>query len=379
MIAYLDESQQRFLKYWLPAVANGGAAWLLLLFLGSTPLVRASGLALVIVGVTLALRRMGAAVAVIGGLSLTLSPVFWSQTGGAEGQPATIVIAIIAASATVLLVALLGKRPYLAFGLGILVFVGLFWSQIGTPRSIRLTAFVVGWLMFLLIDMLLLTNPRPDEAPLLLMNAPNKRPDGSVPARNYHTMGILLLLGVGILNDPVLTFLVPAVALSLFLTRTKLPPWYWLGLGLALAVGVRGLAVDYLQNQAHLMILDEWRSADRWIDMVRLVSAQFGVVGLVLSILGLARLSRWYPPLGTVSLLAYGAYWFFGLVYVGSNRDVLLLPMIVIQVVWMTYAVLAFSEWAAKSTATRPHLGRYAVIVAYGLLPLLLLWTIVAP
>lgn len=99
---HLDEEQTLLIKFWSPALMNGALVWILLLVLGQTPLIRASGLALVIVGVTLALRRMGSFLSIVGGLALALSPVFWSQTGGGQGDPATIVIAVAAAGVTVI-------------------------------------------------------------------------------------------------------------------------------------------------------------------------------------------------------------------------------------------------------------------------------------
>jgi hypothetical protein len=372
----LDEAQILLIRFWTPALVNGAIAWLLLLLLGQTPLMRASGLALVIIGVTLALRRMGSILALIGGLALTLSPVFWSQTGGGQGEPATIVIALAAASVTVIIVAFLSNRPYIGMGLGIVVFAGLFWSQIGTPRSIRLTAFIISWLMFLLIDMLLLTNPRPDEAPMILRDGRLKTADGAAEARPYHTLGILLLMAVGVLNDPLLTLLFPSIALSLFLTHTRFAWWYWLALGLIAIVGLRGLWVDYMIGQAHLLALVDWRDGARWVNMIQLVISQFSIIGIIFGVLGLARLARWYPPLGTVLMLAYAAYWFFGLVYSGNQRDLLLLPMLVIQIVWMCYAVLALSEWVAKSLQNYPKIGRYIVILGYGILPLLMFFNI---
>ncbi|NJR12522.1 hypothetical protein HC776_01145 [bacterium] len=61
MTAVFPLTPQRlfWVRYWLPSVVAGGLAWLLFL-LAETPLIRASGLALVIVGLTLALRRLGA-------------------------------------------------------------------------------------------------------------------------------------------------------------------------------------------------------------------------------------------------------------------------------------------------------------------------------
>lgn len=373
----LDESQQRLIRFWLPALMNGLLAWLLLLILGETPLVRASGLALVIVGVTLALRRMGAVLAMVGALTLALSPAFWSQTGGGQGEPATIVIALGLAAVATIAVVFFSKRPSIGFGIGIIVFAAFFWSQIGTPRSIRLTAFVIAWLMYLLIDMLLITNPRPDDAPLILRDGGLKTVNGAVPARMYHIFGILLLVTVGIVNDPLLTLLMPAIVLSLILTKTRLEWWYWLAIGIVIGVGIRGLWIDYLQAQSPFIMLADWRLGANWLEMIDLIIQQFTVFGAGLSLLGLARLARWYAPLGTVSMVGFAAYWLFGVVYSSANEAILLLPMFVIFVLWMTYAVLAISEWGAKSLPDHPIAGRYLIISVYALLPAWLLWHIV--
>lgn len=376
LLHQLSEKHVQIIKFWLPALVNGAVMWLVFLLLGDTPLVRASGLAMVVVGVTLAFRRMGAVLAMVGGLTLALSPAFWSQTGGGMGDPATIVLALIAASLTVLVIIALSQRPYVGFGVGVVVFALLFWSQIGTARSLRLTGFVVAWLMFVLIDMLLLTNPRPDDAPLILRSGP-KKPDGSQPARAYHTLGILLLLAVGTLNDPLLVLLVPAMVLALLLSNAELPPWYWLGILVVAAIGVRGIVVDYLQAQSYLLMLDEWRHAERWIDIVQLIVQQFGVIGIALAVLGLARLSRWYPPLGSVTLVAFSAYGIFGIVYIGNDRDVLLLPFFVIHVLWMTYAVFSLGEWLGNSLPAPRQVGHYIMIALYALLPASMFFSIV--
>jgi len=362
--------QQRLVIYWLPALLAAGLAWLALLLLGQTPFIRASGLALAIMGVSLALRRLGALLAISGSLTLAFSAAFWSQTGGGEGEPATIVLASLAALLVLLAVVWFSPRRTQALqvgvALGLLVFVGIFFSQIGTPRSLRLTALVIGWLSFLLIDMLLLANPHPDEdAPPILGEGTEAR-----TARPYHTWGLLLLFGVGVINDPLLALLAPSLLLSLSLTYTRLPWYYWLGFGLLTALGLRGLLLDYLGAAPYFFILEDWRDAARWIAMLELVVQQFTPLGIVLGVLGLARLARWYPPLGVTTMVAYAAYFGFGLVYIGPNRDVLLLPLFVVQVVWMTYAVFTLSEWARKSQ----RLGLMTLArLGYVALPLLLL------
>jgi hypothetical protein len=227
-----------------------------------------------------------------------------------------------------------------------------------------------------LIDMLLLTNPRPDEAPMILRDGRLKIAEGAEDARPYHTLGILLLLGIGVLNDPLLTLLLPSVALSLFLTNTKMAWWYWVAVALIAIMGLRGLWIDYFIAQSHLFEFLEWRDGSRWVNMIQLVISQFSIIGVIFGILGLARLSRWYPPLGTVLMIAYAAYWFLGLVYFGNQRDLLLLPMFVIQIVWMCYAVLALSEWVAKSLQNHFKFGRFVVIAAYAILPLMMFYNI---
>lgn len=375
----LNTREYDFVKFWLPALVNGLVTWVLFMVLGETPFVRAVGLSLAVVGVTLSLRRMGALISVVGGLTLALSPAFWSQTGGGQNDPATIVIALFAATATVIAVFALSQRPYIGLGLGIVVFAAMFWSQIGTPRSLRLTGFVVSWLLFVLIDMLLLTNPRPDDAPHILRDARKILDEtGAEPARAYHTLGIWLLFTIGVLNDPVLVLLAPALGLSLFLTNTHLPLWYGLAFAAAVLVGLRGISVDYIANLSYLFEWEQWRYGTRWLETLQLVVGQFGWVGLGLAALGLARLSRWYPPLGTTTLMGYTAYGFFALVYTGNDRAVLLMPLFVIQVLWMTYAVFTLSEWMSKALAPNKRIGYYAVVALYSVLPIIMLGHILA-
>lgn len=368
----LSEQQYLLIKFWLPAVVCGALAWVAFLLLGDTPIVRASGLALVIMGIVLTLRRMGAVLAGIGGLTLAFCPAFWVQTGGGEGEPATIVIALLSAIVVMVLAVMVSKRPYIGFGLGVVIFVILFWSQIGTPRSIRLTAFVVSWLLYLVMDMLLITNPRPDDAPPLLLNQTDHHKQ-ALQAQPYHTWGILLLFGVGILNDSLVTLLAPAIFLSLYLSRTPLPVIFWVSLSLIVGVGMRGIVTDYGVVQAQFVMLGAWRDGRQWVELVNFVIAQFSILGVMAGVLGLARLARWYPPIGIVTMLCYAAYTGFALVYSGPNIESLLLPLLIVHTVWITYAVFALGEWAKKSFLVMGRWIRRAIILLYGLLPLIFL------
>ncbi len=369
---WLPDDQRRIAIYWLPAFIAGMLAWMAFVTTGQTPLVRATGLALVIVGVTLTLRRLGAILAVTGGLALAFSPAFWSQTGGGDSiGTATTVVALIAASFAAVIVVQMSRRPYIALGLGASVFAMIFWSQIGTPRSLRLTGLLTAWLLFLLVDALFTSNPRPDEAQ-------------PAPIENQHTFGLLIILCVGTLNDPLFVLLAPAVIIGLWLSWTPLPRWFWAALSIITLIGIRGIIVTYIDPAwwtisateaermgiaAPYILADGWRVGARWVNLMEVIIHQFTLVGAALSILGLARLARWYPVLGIVSMVAYGFYAIFGLVYFGADREVLLMPLFIIQIVWLTYAVYTFGQWLEKSLRSNVQRAHWLATSAYILLP----------
>lgn len=360
----LTAPQLRLLRQWGPTCLTAACAWLLLMILGEAPIARATGLALAVLGVTASMRPMGLVASVAGGLTLTLSPVFWSQAGGAITQPATIVVAAIFATFAVLAVSFLLKRAELAIGLGIALFAAIFWSQIGTAQSLRLTVLVAAWLLYLLIDMLLLTNPRPGIKP---PQSPMRR----------HLTGIPLLFAIGTLNDPLVSLFAPAILLGLLLSYARLPSWYWLAIAAITVVGAYLLAQRYLLADEPLLLPLGWRDAQNWLALGEYPLAQFGWTGIALGIVGVARLARWYPPLGTVTTIAFASYMLFGLTYIGAHREVLLLPLIIILVVWMTYAVNAISQWVNKTLQNESGLWIHLVSALYLALPALLLLDIV--
>lgn len=360
----LRASQRQLIRFWSPALIAAAVAWLLLLIVGETPLSRASGLALAILGVTASMRRMGFIASFCGGLTLAFSPIFWSQTGGGVTDPATIVLATGLAVVAMIASTLLFRREYLGIGLGVLVFATVFWSQLGTAQSLRLTGLVTAWMMYLLVDLIMLSNPRPG-------TKPPRQP------KPYHTYGLLFLLVVGALNDPLVVLFSPAIVLSLFLSYARLPNWYWLLTAAAIALGVGLLLRTYVLPQSALVNLWGWRHAQSWIELGQLLIAQFSVLGIALGVIGLARLSRWFPPLGTVLITAYAAYTFFGLVYDGAHREVLLLPLVMIQVLWMTYAVNAFGQWVNKTMGSETPRWTHVVSAFYLAVPVVLLWNII--
>ena len=283
---------------------------------------------------------------------------------GGVSEPATVVIAAAVALLAMVASTILLKRQDLGIGLGIGVFVILFWSQIGTPQSLRLTGLVSAWLLYLLVDMIMLTNPRPGITPA---RAP----------RSWHTLGLLLLLTIGTINDPLVVLFAPAILLALFLSYARLPAWFWLAMIVTVCAGFVLLARAYILTPTPVIDIWGWREAIRWIELGQFVIEQFSVLGIALGVIGLARLARWYPPLGVVTMFAYAAFVVFGLVYLGRSREILLLPLAIVQVMWMTYAVNTFGQWVNKSLSNEAGVWIHLVSALYFALPAILLLNIV--
>ena len=72
-------------------------------------------------------------------------------------------------------------------------------------------------------------------------------------------------------------------------------------------------------------------------------------------------------------MIAYAAHVLFGLVYFGRDSAVLLLPLMMIQILWMTYAIYAFGEWLQRSVNLPNYPLRWFAPALYVWLPLLML------
>lgn len=385
----LSPYQALLLRYWTPALVAGLLTWGLFITIGQTPLLRATGLALTIIGVVLTLRRLGSVLAITGGLALAFCPAFWiQQTGGGASTPAAIVMALGVAMLFGVLIVVASRRPYVALTIALTlftaVFVALFLSQVGVARSLRLTVFASAWLIYMLVNAILETNPRPEGPPRAVLKA-------------QYRAGLLLLYGLGVVNDPLFVLFAPTLFLGLALSQTRILWWYWALMAAFTALGVYGVSTQYLSPTAWglsalrlmergrdvpFLVANGWNEPLRWVNLFNYLIQQFTPLGLVLAVIGMSRLSRWYPVLGSVMMLAYAAFFAFGLVYFGRDRDVLLLPLLIIHTIWMTYAVYALSQWISKSIPAKTEPGirlilRWLATGLYTLLPLLLFLSIV--
>jgi hypothetical protein len=346
--------QHARISHWLPALLTGAFAGVLFWIVGETPLLRAVALAIVIVGVALSVRRLGWGYSVLCGLALASSPAYWDQTGGGPTLNGWLVLLFMVfggGGAAVLL--LTSKRVFASFAVGLALFVGLYLVFGITQKSLRLTTILAAWLVYMTIMALRQTNPRPEEPP-------------ARPLSRRHVLGILLLLTLGVLNDPLFTLFAPAVILGLWLSRAQLPAWYWLVMVGVTVYGVVRMFGVYVSPEWTLavsgevtatgqsipyIVLDGWQDPQRWLGLTLFMGQQVGAVGIFLGVFGIARLSRWYPTLGVVLMAIYSMYGLFGLTYFGGDRDVLLLPILMIHVICATYAVYALVSWGARSVA----------------------------
>lgn len=376
-----DDLVRQRLLLWLPALTAGLLAWIVFLFPGQTPWLRATGMALVIVAMGMLLRRFGGALALCSSLVLAFSPAFWTQTGGSvrpELLPA-LTLAALAIPAGLLLLRR-GGRLLLPAVCALALVSLAFWNLQGQAGSLRLTALAGAWLLVLLVDLLLRARPHPVDA---VQDLPHVE----------QVWAMLALLAVGIVNTSLFVLFVPAVIAGILLAGIRPPRWFWLLPALLCVVGLNGIAGRYLSSDWWLypaaqadqeglvlpfLLADGWREASRWLALLEILRSQLTIPGGLLALVGLARLSRWYPATGIVTLLAWGSQAFFGLLYFGRDSAVLLLPLHMISIAWMTVAVRAISDWVGVVTGNTGMLT-WLVTALYFLLPAWQLWQRLPP
>jgi hypothetical protein len=376
-------SQRPFADFAPPLLA-GGTALFAFILLGDAPIPRASAMAAVIALIGLTLRPMGAALSVAGALALAFSPSFWAQTGGAPEVPSLIEL-IAGAALPLVLIALvaLPLRVVIPIIAACAVAVAVIEPPLVAAQSLRVTTLLAAWLLFLLTEALILTDIRPDAALLT----------GRQPYRRDHIPLIALIMLLGILNDPLFALMSPGVLLGIWLTRRALHPVYWFALIGISVYGAAQIVATYidagwwimsadgaaaLNRHIPFLIADGFREPSRWLGLFDLIMRQFTPLGALLGLIGLVRLARWHPPIGVVTMLAYGAYAVFGLMYFGADAATLLLPLLMIQVFWMTYAAYAFGQWFQKTfRLSESPLVLWFAPALFVLLPLTLLLRIV--
>lgn len=218
--------------------------------------------------------------------------------------------------------------------------------------------------------------------------------------------GLLALTGLSLTNHLTTVLLIPALALALLLAWPRLTWKQWaLAAGLFLA-GLLIYAYIPLRwpalHDGRLMRFDEfvawvtgsrfggalqlraWRDdPQRWAIVGRVLVDQYGWPGIILGSLGLVALvvRNWRAAL--VSAAVFVAQAFYGLNYLVPDIDVFLIPMFLVQALWIGCGLDALVGWAAAGI-TRMNLqpasvwgawGRATIVTLFVWLPLRAAWT----
>ncbi len=375
------EARAAPLKGWLPAVAVGIVAFAVYLLTLGQYVGRADTFEFQVTAPVLGVAHpTGYPLYILLGKLTSLLP--FGSTAWRVNLSSAIPAALACAGLTLILQRLAGPPLAALAGLA-LAFSQTFWSQAVEAEVYALNALFVVIILGVLIDALYVTAPRFG---------------GQGEMRVQSVWALCFAFGLGLTNHLTLALLIPAALAALGMCRPKLTVRQW---AVALALFGAGLLVylyiplrwpalhngatlplgDFLawvtgQRFGGALMLAYWSQPDRWLTIGRLIADQFGVVGLVLGVIGLARLARWFPEMGVVTMLTYGASFAYALVYIVPDIAVFLIPMHIIQVIWMAYAVHAVGDWVRKLLhgPGRRWVGA-SVITLAALMPLSLLWT----
>lgn len=343
------------MRYWIPPLLSGMIALLLFTLLGHAPLLRAGAMSIAVIGVTASLRALGQLVCIVGGLTFALSPASWAQASGnlsIDSLSVGYVLVFAFGVAIIIFLFISNRALYYAAIIGVTLTVVLVVILNESVRSTRISNLLGAWLIYMLMIALRKTNPRPEDPPAKEIS-------------QRHQYAVLVLYLLGVFNDPLFSLYAPALLIGLWLSRIHLPFWQWVVYGVMTFYGGVLFYRVYISNEwsFHLaqllldgsiappyLILSGWRNTDRWIMLMREVANQYTVVGAIISLFGIARFSRWHPPLSTMLLFGYGSFFVFGLMYFGPNETTYMIPLLGIQIIWLTYGVHSIGQWILRYT-----------------------------
>ena len=343
---------------------SGCITFLLFAVIGHAPYLRAGAMSIAVVGITASLRSLGRLLCIVGGLSFALSPISWSQTGGSLSVNELTVgyvlfFAIGVAIVTFLLIS--NRGLYYAAIISVTLTVVLIVILNESVRSARISHLLGAWLIYMLMIALSKTNPRPEDPP-------------ATEVSHRHQYAVLVLYLLGVFNDPLFTLYAPALLLGLWLSRIHLPLWQWVVYGVMTIYGGAVFYGIYVSDEWSFysaqflmdgsiappyLILDGWRNTSRWIMLMSNLATQYTLVGTIISLVGIARFSRWHPPISNMLLIGYGSFYVFGLMYFGQNQTIYMIPLLGIQIIWLTYGIHSIGQWILRYTQqTSPTIPR---------------------
>ena len=280
----------------------------------------------------------------------------------------------------------------------------VFWSQSVEVEVYTLEAMLVMLVLVLLVKMLQEHSASPALHPqrgasvsiqscLYPPHSGGGPPGAAVSApQSKIVYALFFVLGLAITHHLTSVILIPPSALTLILVRPRLRLKTWLAALGCLLIGLtpwlyiplrwpalhNGAAItlnDWLgwifgQRFGGALNLSLWSDPTRWSIVGRITLAQFGVVGAVLAVLGLAVLFKRAWRVALILLGTFAGYIFYGLVYNVPDVDVFIIPAFVIMAIWLGISIDAALHYAVRITH---YPARQLVLIVAALLPLSLI------
>ncbi|HLF28944.1 MAG TPA: DUF2723 domain-containing protein [Anaerolineae bacterium] len=264
--------------------------------------------------------------------------------------------AVFAAAATLLVYAMIARlsgRRLIAFSAALaFAFSSAVWSQAVIAEVYALNVLIAGLIVALLIDLV-----------TTFVGGDSRRRLSASRDASYIVPALFLLLGVGLSHHLTTILLLPAFALAILIARPRLPlrttlialglfvlgllPWLYIPLRWpALHNGAGMTLTEFLDwitgaRFGGALVLSAWSDPARWAIVGRFLLDAFGPAGLALAIIGVGSLALKHWRAALITVVAFAAYVFYGLVYFVPDVSVFLLPAHLVMALWIGLGVAA--------------------------------------
>ncbi len=226
--------------------------------------------------------------------------------------------------------------------------------------------------------------------------------DPQAPAVRKATIALLALTGFSMANHLTTFPLLPGIVLAVLLARSRgslRRSTLVAGIGLMLLavslldayIPLRWTAIThtpmslqdfiwYITGTRYVgaLILDAWlHDPERYRIVLRVLLEQFGTIGTILTAFGWIILLWRKPAYALISVLFFAGTTFFCLNYYVPDLASFMLPMLLLESLWMGYGVHVAAQFIRRRWLDRRGAGWlvYALFTALAVLPLQNLWT----
>lgn len=207
---------------------------------------------------------------------------------------------------------------------------------------------------------------------------------------------VFLVTGLSLTNHLTTVLLLPALALVLLSDWSRIRGRDWVAAAALLLAGVSvylfvPLRWPSLNNGEYMSLtrlfdyvtgaqfhdalrFDGWRDPVRWSIVFRLLRQPFGLVGLVLALLGLVALSRRPDRTLVLTGVTLVAFVIYGLNYYIPDVSVFMLPAHLVLAVWLGVGIASLGDNISRSRIAAGHGVGSSLLIALAVLPMSRIW-----